>query len=204
MYKIGITGSIGTGKTTVANIFAMFNIPIFDADKEIKELFNEKKVNEEVKKVWPKATKNGHVDKLRLKKIIFSDKREKKRLEKLLYPYLQIKKDKFEEANHSRRIVAHDVPLIYETKSEKNYDLILLTYCDPELQKKRVLNRDKISTSLYEKIVKSQLSFKEKKTFKPKIINTNNSKQIIFIKIVLLLTKILIKLRIRKWKKKES
>ena len=204
MYKIGITGSIGTGKTTIANIFAFFDIPIFDADKEIKKLFKEKKLNERVKKIWPKATKKGHVDKLRLKKIIFSDRREKKRLEKLLYPCLQIEKNKFEETNRNKRIVAYDVPLIYETKSEKNYDLILLTYCDPELQKKRVLNRDRISISLYKKIVKSQLSFKEKKIFRPEIINTNNSKKIIFIIIVLLLTKILIKLRIRKWKKKES
>ena len=53
--------------------------------------------------------------------------------------------------------------LIYETKSQKQYDLILLTNCDRDLQRSRVLNRDKISNSLFENIVKSQLSFSEKK-----------------------------------------
>ena len=90
------------------------------------------------------------------------------------------------------------MPLIYETKSEKKYDLIILTNCDPEIQRKRVLNRDKISSSLYKKIIRSQLSFNEKVKFKPKIINTDNLKLIIFIKIILLLIKIIIKLKIKK------
>ena len=101
-------------------------------------------------------------------------------------------------------MVVYDVPLIYETKSHKNYDLILLTNCDPEVQKKRVLDRDKLSNSLYKRIIGSQLSFEEKIKFNPKIVNTNNLKLIIFIKIVLLIIKISIRLRIDKWKNRES
>ena len=204
MYKIGITGSIGTGKTSIANIFALFKIPVFDADKEIKKLLNEKKVKRKIKSIWPEAIKDNHVDKPKLKTIVFSDNKEKKKLEGLLYPYLKTEKNRFEHANHNKLIVAYDVPLIYETKSSKNYDLILLTYCDPELQRKRVLNRDKITNFLYNKIVSSQLSLEEKVKFNPKIINTNNSKTLIFIKMALLITKISIRLRINKWKKKES
>ena len=74
----------------------------------------------------------------------------------------------------------YDVPLIYETRSENNYNLILLANCSPELQKKRVLLRDKISNSLYKKIVKSQLSFNDKNKFNPKVINTSNLKFTIF------------------------
>ena len=204
MYKIGITGSIGTGKTSVANMFVFFNIPIFDADKEVKKLLSEKQVKIKLGNIWPNVTNNEHIDKHKLKEIIFSDKKEKKKLECLLYPYLQLEKDKFESINHWKQILAYDVPLIYETKSERNYDLIILTYCDPKLQKKRVLNRDKISGLLYKKIIKSQLSFEEKTKFNPVIIDTSDSKPIIFIKIVLLLTKISIRLRIGKWKKIES
>ena len=204
MYKIGITGSIGTGKTSTANMLAFFNIPIFDADKEVKKLLSEEQVKRKLRNIWPDSIKNDHVNKLKLKKIIFSDKKERKKLECLLYPYLQIEKDKFEGVNHKKQILAYDVPLIYETETEKSYDLILLTYCDPELQKKRVLNRDKISSLLYKKIIKSQLSFEDKTKFDPIIINTGDSKSIVFIKIVLLLTKILIMLKIKKWKKIES
>ena len=172
MYKIGITGSIGTGKTTTANLFGLFNIPIFNADKEIKTLLNSKKITEELKNRWPDVVDGNTIDKKKLKSIIFTNKKEKKHLEKLLYPYLEIERKKFEKFNNTSSILVYDVPLIYETKSENNYDLILLTNCDVNLQRKRVLKRDKISNVLFEKIIKSQLSFKEKVKFKPKVINT--------------------------------
>ena len=78
MYKIGITGSIGTGKTTIANIFALFKIPIFDADKEIKKILRKKEIIQKLKNIWPLVVKNNYIDKLKLRTIIFSNNREKK------------------------------------------------------------------------------------------------------------------------------
>ena len=196
MYKIGITGSIGTGKTTIANIFAFFKIPVFDADKEIKKILNTNIVKEKISKIWPQVLKDNYIDKLKLRSIIFADKKEKIRLEKLLYPYLRIEKEKFENFNYNQKILVYDVPLIYETKSHKNYDLILLANCDTKYQKKRVLKRDGISSSLFHKINESQLSFNEKVKFKPKIINTNHLKLVIFLRIIILLIKISIEQRI--------
>ena len=196
MYKIGITGSIGTGKTTIANIFAFFKIPVFDADKEIKKILNTNIVKEKISKIWPQVLKDNYIDKLKLRSIIFTDKKEKIRLEKLLYPYLRIEKEKFENFNYNQKILVYDVPLIYETKSHKNYDLILLANCDTKYQKKRVLKRDGISSSLFHKINESQLSFNEKVKFKPKIINTNHLKVVIFLRIIILLIKISIEQRI--------
>ena len=200
MYKIGITGSIGTGKTTVANLFALFKIPIFDADKKIKKTLNSEKVKQEIQDKWPHVISGNKINKSKLKSIIFSNKCEKVRLEKLLYPYLEIEKDKFEKTNFNKNILVYDVPLIYETKTEKKYDLILLTNCDLALQRKRVLNRDKISNSLFEKIIKSQLSFNEKIKFKPHIINTNTTKFFILFKIIILLAKIQFRLKLKNGK----
>ena len=200
MYKIGITGSIGTGKTTVANLFALFKIPIFDADKKIKKTLNSEKVKQEIQDKWPHVISGNKINKSKLKSIIFSNKYEKVRLEKLLYPYLEIEKDKFEKTNFNKNILVYDVPLIYETKTEKKYDLILLTNCDLALQRKRVLNRDKISNSLFEKIIKSQLSFNEKIKFKPHIINTNTTKFFILFKIIILLAKIQFRLKLKNGK----
>ena len=70
MYKVGITGSIGTGKTTIANIFALFKIPIFNADHEIKKILNNEKIKRSIKKIWPLSVKNSSVDKQKLKSII--------------------------------------------------------------------------------------------------------------------------------------
>ena len=203
MYKIGITGSIGTGKTTIAKIFAFFNIPIFDADKEIKKILSTTVIVKQLKSIWPSVVKKNHVDKLKLRTIIFSNKKEKKKLEQLLYPYLEIELKRFENIYHNEEILVYDVPLIYETKSEKKYDLIILAHCNVKTQKERVLKRDKISNLLFEKIVASQLSFCDKINFKPYVINTNN-RLIILIKVFLLLIKTLFKLRLRNEKKKVS
>ena len=126
---------------------------------------------------------------------------KKKKLEKLLYPYLEIELKKFEKINYKKNILVYDVPLIYETKTEKRYDKILLAHCNKKLQRKRVLTRDKISDLLFEKILASQLSFDDKIKFKPKIINTNN-KLFILIKVCLILIKILIRLKSKNGKKK--
>ena len=197
MYKIGITGSIGTGKTTVANIFALFKVPIFDEDREIKKILKREEIKTKISIIWPSTIKNNKIDKLKLRSIIFSDNKEKKKLEKILYPYLQIEKDKFDKTYHNKKILIYDVPLIYETKTQKNYDLILLTYCDLETQRKRVTNRDNISNSLFKKIVQSQLSIRDKMRFKPQVINTSSSKLVIFIKIFILLIKVLAGVKIK-------
>ena len=202
MYKIGITGSIGTGKTTIANIFALFNIPIFDADREIKEILKKKEIQQKLKNTWPLIIKKNHIDKNKLKEIIFSNNFEKKKLEKLLYPFLEIEFEKFEAVNYKKNILVYDVPLIYETKTEKRYDKILLAHCNKKAQKERVLTRDKISDSLFKKILASQLSFEDKIKFKPKVIYTNN-KLFTLIKVCIIIIKTLIRLKSKKNGKKK-
>ena len=201
MYKIGITGSIGTGKTTIANIFALFKIPIFDADREIKNILKKKEIKQKLKNIWPLIVKKDQIDKLKLREIIFSNNTEKNKLEKLLYPYLEIELKIFEAANDKKDILVYDVPLIYETKTEKRYDKILLAHCNKEIQRKRVLTRDNISVLLFEKILASQLSFDEKIKFKPQVINTKNKFFTLF-KVCLLLLIILIRLKLKNGKKK--
>ena len=197
MYKIGITGSIGTGKTTIANIFALFKIPIFDADREIKKILKKKEIRQKLKKIWPLIVKKDQIDKLKLRKIIFSNNTEKNKLEKLLYPYLEIQLKMFEAANDKKKILVYDVPLIYETKTEKRYNKILLAHCNRKIQRERVLARDKISVSLFDKITASQLSFDDKIKFKPQVIITKN-KLFVLIKVCLVLIKIFISLKLKK------
>ena len=93
-----------------------------------------------------------------------------------------------------KKVLVYDVPLIYETKTEKRYDIILLAYCDIDIQRKRVLTRDNISNSLFEKILASQSSYNDKIKFKPQVVNTKY-KFFILIKVYLLLIKTLIRLK---------
>ena len=204
MYKIGVTGSIGSGKTTIAKIFALFRIPVFDADKTIKKILDREDVKKKLKKIWPIVIKRDGIDKLKLRKIIFSNLSEKNKLQKLLYPFLEKEKIKFEKKNHKKEILVYDVPLIYETKSENNYDLIIVAFCKESLQRKRVINRDKISIDLFNKIINTQLSFEEKKKYNPKVINTSYLKLFIFFEIFLLLISVLIKEKANRWAMKEN
>ena len=182
-------------------MFAKFHISIFDADNEIKKILTRKEIKQKLKEAWPSVLKSNTIDKHKLRTIIFSNKREKKKLEKILYPCLKTELKKFENKNKKKKILVYDVPLIYETKSENKYDLILLANCDKKTQRNRVLARDKISNSIFENIIVSQLSFNHKKKFKPKIINTNNLKFFIFMKVLLLMIKIF-KLKIENGTKK--
>ena len=93
------------------------------------------------------------------------------------------------------------MPLIYETKTEKRYDKILLAHCNRRSQRQRVLSRDKISDSLFEKILASQLSFEDKIKFKPIVVKTNN-KLFTLIKVCSILIKILIRLKSKNEQKK--
>ena len=78
MYKIGITGSIGTGKSTIAKMFALFKVPVFDADKEIKKILDNREVIQKLNILFPDIVKKNNIDKVKLKTIIFSNKNEKK------------------------------------------------------------------------------------------------------------------------------
>ena len=83
---------------------------MFDADKEIKKILNNEKIKKKLKKIWPQTIKKNGIDKSKLKSIIFSNKKEKKILEKLLYPYLEEEKDKFSDIN-KKKILVYDIPL---------------------------------------------------------------------------------------------
>ena len=165
----------------------------------LKIILEKKEVIQKLKNIWPLVVKKRYIDKLKLREIIFSNIDQKKKLEKLLYPYLEIELNKFEENNYKENILVYDIPLIYETKSEKKYDKILLAHCDIKVQRERVLTRDKISDSLFKKIVSSQLSFNDKMKFKPQVINTNY-KLLMLINIFLLLITTLIRLRLKNGK----
>ena len=92
MYKIGITGSIGTGKSTVANMFALFKIPVFDADKEIRKILNNKEVLQKLSLIFPKIIKKNNIDKRKLKTVIFTNKNEKKKNRESIVPLFRNRK----------------------------------------------------------------------------------------------------------------
>ena len=205
MIIIGITGSIGMGKTTIAKILKFCKIPIFDADKEVKKILeNNLSIKNKIKRKWPKCiylqNNKEIIDKKKLGKIIFSNKTEKEKLEKIIHPIVNKKRDNFiiEKKKEKFRLVGLDIPLLYETKTNQICDYILLASASEKTQKKRVLKRAEMTIDKFHKINKTQLSDYFKRKQKPIIISTDFGKIITFFSVIFYLILINLKLRIKK------
>ena len=187
MVRIGITGSIAMGKSTIAKIFTYFGIPVHDSDLEVRELISKNKnVMKKIEKNWPEVfNKEKIINKLKLRKIIFSKNKEKLKLEKILHPLVKKKQVEFKKKYDKHKFLAFDIPLLYETRQEKDFDYIFLANCSKETQIKRAMKRENLDINTFNRINSSQLCVEEKISYKPIIINTEHSKIFVFLNILL-------------------
>ena len=200
MIVIGITGSIGMGKSTIALMLKYFKIPIHDSDETVKLLLDKNiLIIDKIAKKWPSCITNSeskkYINKNILGKIVFNDSKEKKKLEKLIHPYVTKSRNIFLENNNKRKktIVGIDVPLMYETNTDKICDYIFLASASKKNQQNRVLKRPGMSLDKFNKIKKNQLSNFEKKKKKPIIISTDYGKFVTFTLLILNLLLIIVK-----------
>ena len=189
MIIIGITGSIWNGKINNCLILKFFGIPIHDSDRSVKKLLKEDFIIAIIKKKWPNCInhnkKKENINKEELSKIIFNNSKEIKKLENLLHPYVVKKRNNFIRKNKNKNIIGIDVPLLYETKTDKVCHYIFLASATKEIQQKRVLKRSNMNIEKFNKINNSQLSNFEKKKKNPIIIPTGYGKIITFIIVML-------------------
>ena len=197
MIIIGITGSIGMGKSTIALMLKFFGIPIHDADIVVKTLLEEDFIIDIIKKKWPNCIvynkKKIKINKEELSKIIFDNSKERKNLENLIHPYVIKNRNNFIKKNKNKRIIGIDVPLLYETRTDKICNYIFLASSSDKIQKKRVLKRANMNIEKFNKINNNQLSGFEKKKKNPIIIPTGYGRAITFITVILNLLWIVIK-----------
>ena len=185
MIKIGITGSIAMGKTTIAKGLKILQIPVHDSDKTVKELIERNQVIiAKIKNNWPEAVKNNFVNKNILREIIFSNKKDKLKLEKILHPLVKISQKEFQSNYENKKsIIAFDVPLLYETKQKNKYDYIFLAVCNDSTQTKRALKRKTLNLEMLKKIKDSQLTVENKIMHNPIVINTEYPRIVNFVTI---------------------
>ena len=198
MIIIGITGSIGMGKSTIASMLKRLSIPIHDSDKVVKLLIEKNVlIKDKIKKKWPSCIiynkKKEKINKEELSKIIFKNNKEKKELENLIHPYVVENRNSFIKKNKNKMIIGIDVPLLYETRTDKICNYIFLAYASKEVQKNRVLKRKNMNIEKFNKINNNQLSNVEKKKKNPIVIPTGHGKIITFVIVILNLLWIIIK-----------
>ena len=170
MIVIGITGSIGMGKTTIASMLKKLNIPIHDSDATVRSLLdNDDNVISQIKEKWPSciiSLKNKTlINKVILSDIIFKRKSQKKILEGIIHPYVLYSRDLFLKKNlaNKNKFVGLDVPLLFETKADKMCNYVFLAYASQKIQKKRVLKRKNMTINKFENITNNQMSEVQKK-----------------------------------------
>ena len=199
---IGITGSIGMGKSTISYMLTKLGVPVFDSDKQVSNVLeNNSNIIKKIGLKWPHAVIiNNHeksVDRKVLGDIIFSNLSDKIFLEKLIHPILHQKRDLFIKQNINCSLVALDVPLLFETKLHKICDFIFLANAKNDIQMSRVLKRKNMTHEKFDLIKKNQLSNEERKKLSSNIfvISTNYGKLVSLIIILGCLFKILFLIR---------
>ena len=166
MKIIGLTGSIGMGKTTTAAMFKALGCPVFDADQAVHSLYNKGGAAVPlIRAVFPDAVKDGAVDRTVLGNHMRSDPLNLKVLESFIHPMVGklraefLKKAEYDKAD----IVVFDVPLLFETGADKKVDLVVVVTAPLSVQKDRVMKRPGMTEGLFQSLLKRQMPDFEKR-----------------------------------------
>lgn len=177
---IGLTGSIGTGKSTVSKMFKELNIAVIDADliaKEVVEV-NKPAYLEIVKEFGEKVLyENKELNRKALGNIVFNDEKSRKKLNSIVHPAIRQEMLKQKEAlmKQEPEAIVMDIPLIYESGLENYVDKILVVYVTEEMQLKRLMERDESTKEEALSRMNSQISIEEKAKRADAIINNNGT-----------------------------
>lgn len=178
MIIIGLTGSIGMGKTTTAKMFTDENIPVQDADNVVHKLYSGKAAPL-IEATFPGTTQQGVVDRKELGKIVVGNSAAMKKLETLVHPLVKQERDSFIKTakDNNEKIVILDIPLLFETGMETQCDKVVVVTTTPQDQKQRVLSRDGMSEEKFNNILKLQMPDSEKRKKADYIIDTSQGLQ---------------------------
>lgn len=174
MKIIGITGAIGCGKTTVANIIRDLGFEVFDADAEVKTIYENPAFLEQLKGVFPRVFhKGGVVDKRLLRNIVFCNQSELLKLENIIEPFLsELFLNKVNSVSARRGWLFIDAALLIEKGWNKYCDKVIGVDADLETQKQRVMTRDNISEKEFFDIYNLQMNNAKKCELVDVVINT--------------------------------
>jgi dephospho-CoA kinase len=175
MIILGLTGSIGMGKSTTAKLFTEAGVPVYDADATVHMVY-EGEAAPAIEAAFPGTTAGGKVDRAKLSAQVVHDAAAMKRLEGIVHPMLRAYHQKFlDDAEQSGAPVAVvDVPLLYETGGEKRVDAVVVVTTSPEVQRERILARDNMTAEKLDAILARQLPDAEKRKRADFIVDTSH------------------------------
>ncbi|MCC8935341.1 dephospho-CoA kinase [Bradyrhizobium sp. Arg68] len=175
MLILGLTGSIGMGKSTTAKLFVEAGVPLYDADAEVHRLY-EGEAALAIEAAFPGTTANGKVDRAKLSARVVHDAAAMKRLEQIVHPMLGASRQKFfaDAEAAGAPVVVLDIPLLFETGGEKRVDAVVVVTTSPELQRERVLARGTMDAAKLDAIIAKQMPDAEKRKRADFIVDTSH------------------------------
>jgi dephospho-CoA kinase len=175
MIVLGLTGSIGMGKSTTASLFAEAGVPVYDADAAVHRLYEGEAVAA-IEAAFPGTTSDGKVDRTRLSARVVHDPAAMKRLEEIVHPMLGASRQKFlDEAEQSGAVVAViDVPLLFETGGEKRVDAVVVVTTSAQAQRERILARPNMTEEKLQAILARQMPDAEKRKRAHFVVDTSH------------------------------
>ena len=160
--RLGLTGGIGSGKSTVAKMFEELGIPIYEADKRAKELQNQEPLKAKIKEVFGADIYIGNeLNRKALAQIVFTNKENLEQLNQIVHPAVAIDFDHWLSSQTSEYIIK-EAAIIFEIKAESQYDKVILVTAPKDVRIGRVMQRDSAKKKDVEARIKNQLSDKEK------------------------------------------
>lgn len=177
MIRLGLTGSIGMGKSTVAKMFADEGIPVFDADESVHRLQGpEGELVDEIEAHFPGMTGPEGVNRGALAERVLGEPEALRRLESLVHPAVAREREGFLADHSAAPLVVLDIPLLFETGGSEKVDKIVVVSAPAEVQRERVLSRPGMTEEKFERILARQLPDSEKRARADFVISTGGSK----------------------------
>jgi dephospho-CoA kinase len=175
MFVLGLTGSIGMGKSTTAKLFAEIGVPVHDADATVHALYRGEAVPL-IEEAFPGSTKDGAVDRDQLAKQVVGRPSAMKRLEAIVHPLVRAAEEKFLKAAEAAKapLVVLDIPLLFETGGDKRADAVMVVTAPPEVQRARILARDGMSAEKLDALLARQMPDAEKRRRADFIVDTSH------------------------------
>lgn len=173
MIRIALTGSIGMGKSTVAAMFAKAGVPVFDADAVVRELQGPGgALVERIGELFPGCVRAGTLDRECLAQIVLDDPSKLAALEALVHPAVRGWRQAFIDRNSTAKALVFEIPLLFETGAEKEFDKVIVVSAPADVQRARALERHNMSESKLQSILRRQMPDEEKRKRADFVIDT--------------------------------
>jgi len=176
MFILGLTGSIGMGKSTTAGFFREAGVPVHDSDAAVHRLYEGEAVAP-VEAAFPGVTVDGKIDRPRLAAQLVGRPEAIKQLEAIVHPLVRAMTQRFTDAQARRgaRIIVLDIPLLFETGGQQNVDATVVTSAPPDVQRERVLGRPGMTAEKLAALLSRQMSDADKRARAHFVVDSSRS-----------------------------